>query len=226
MARFLPQIASVFLVTFLAPSVSEGAYTVSLSPASDAASLKVGDTFTLFVTLAGLDPAAGDALDSLGATVEVTPASGIPALGTPVIAAGEIVPDLTGFLPAPNPGVGSSTYDVLFSSTEAPITGDGVFFSLTFTAQQAGAGKLTFTSLSAFVGFNEVAVGNGTPVGIDFVVSDPNPPVSPAPAPSAWVLALTAAPCLALRAWLAGSRARFAGCRATPPAADPFCRRG
>jgi hypothetical protein len=68
-------------------------FVVSLSSSDNLAALTVGQTITIDVTLSG-DVSAMNPLDSLGVTVSDPPIH----FNTPVISAGSIVPDLSGFL--------------------------------------------------------------------------------------------------------------------------------
>ena len=82
--------------------------------------LRVGDAVMIDVVLSGL--AAGDTLDFAAATVEFDGT----LLGTPLITAGGVIPDESGFLGTGDAGLADGSFDALFlppaAQTSSPPT--------------------------------------------------------------------------------------------------------
>jgi hypothetical protein len=163
-------------------------FLLTLSSPDNLSSVHVGQTVHVNVTLSGV--ATGGPLDSLGATVQISPGASMALFSIPSISAGPIVPSGGGFMTAPQVGIADATYDDLFNSTNHPISTDGVFYSFSLVAASPGSGTFGFTFLSGFQGFDSVPVSNGTPNGLAFTIS---PAASAVPEPSSLVLACSAA---------------------------------
>src|SRR5947207_2806977 len=91
---------------------SQAGFIVSLSSPDDLATLTVGQTITLNVTLSG-DVSPLNPLDSLGVTVT----DPLAHFNTPMISAGSVVPDVAGLILGPGTGVADATFDDFFSSS-------------------------------------------------------------------------------------------------------------
>jgi hypothetical protein len=133
---------------------------------ADLNALMAGQSVTFDVNLSGLDIADGQQLAALEGTV-VFDAS---LLGQPsAISPGAVVPDSSGFLPAPSQGVADASYVSLFSNSGALIDSNGVFFTFTVVVQPdvSGSGVLSLNPnnggfVSAFdPDFNPVTVTPG-----------------------------------------------------------------
>jgi hypothetical protein len=130
---------------------------------ADLNSLVAGQSVTFDVTLSGLDVVGGQTLGSLLGTV----AFDGTLLGQPLsITAGPIVPDPTGFLSAPAPGVADASYLALFSVSGAVIAGNGTFFIFTVVVQSnvTGSGSLSLDPASG--GYVAAFDANNNPVDI------------------------------------------------------------
>jgi hypothetical protein len=132
------------LCLLIGSSVSQASIILSLSaPGADLADIHVGEMVSFDVMLTGI-PSEG--LSSLSAEVDFNSA----VFGTPsAIAGGAILPypDPTdnGFAPLSFPGSAQGGYDTFFAPATTPITSDGVFFSFTVTALNAGSGSFSFS---------------------------------------------------------------------------------
>lgn len=127
------------LLLLLATQFAHAGPLLSLSTdAPDLSSLALGQSFDVQVLLSGLNP--GDTLDFLAATV-VFDAS---VLGTPTLAIGPIVPDLTGYIQSALPGLADASYDDLFAASGSPIAANGLFYSFGVTVQGSGQGTIAF----------------------------------------------------------------------------------
>ncbi|WP_165228128.1 PEP-CTERM sorting domain-containing protein [Aquisphaera insulae] len=168
----------VILIMFIfghGVSTVKAELTLSLAAESaDLDHLAVGQAVRFDVILSGLAP--GDALAYLAGTV--TFPGGL--LGTPTdVAAGAIVPDPTGFVGAGFDGAADAFYDaVFFSTTNTPITSNGVFYSFEVVVLQVGSGVLSFdvSSLAAADGSNDpvsLAAGPDLPFTVVRAVPEP-----------------------------------------------------
>ncbi len=118
------------------------------SDSSGNLAVKSGDLLQISVSLAGLDAAHGQTLESLEASLSV-PDSYLSSPTTPT--AGSIVPDLTGFTGGSSPITG--IYDTIGSSSGTPISSNGVFYSFNGTFSSSGpvGDKISITFGDSFV---------------------------------------------------------------------------
>ena len=127
-------------------------------------------------SLSGLN--SGDQLDYLAGTVTFD--SSLLGSATNVTAGG-IVPDPSGFVGTGFVGAADAFYDAVFySTTNTPISSNGVFYTFDVVTQQPGSGSLAFdpASLAAnrrhqHPGFAER--GPALPFTIEAAVSVPEP---------------------------------------------------
>ncbi len=116
------------------------------SPA-DLSQLSIAESITVDVTLSGLAP--GDRLELLAATIDFEG----ELLGTPTITPGPILPDPLDnpldFLPFESFGTADGIFLTLGTDQSDFIAGNGLFFSFMVTSQQAGAGTLDISFVSA-----------------------------------------------------------------------------
>ena len=126
-------------LAFAPTAVRAGPILSVAAPGTDLNNLTVGQMITFEVSLGGL--VAGDALGFLAATLSYDDT----LLSAPVIAAGAIVPDTSGFLSSSFPGTADAAYDALLAATGLPITSNGIFFTFEVSVLQAGAGTISFS---------------------------------------------------------------------------------
>jgi hypothetical protein len=151
---------------------------LSISSPDDLSNLAVGATATFDISVAGTDSAPG----YLSASIAYDPT----IFGDPLLTAGAIIPDASGFdSSATGGGTVSAYYDDSIFGTAA-ITSDGVFYEFTLTRLTGDATTLSFSGYSA-----QDDSGNNIPISTapDFLSVDG---VSAVPEPSSWVLAVTA----------------------------------
>ena len=149
--------------------------------AVDLLNLSVGQSFNIDVVLSGLQP--GEELNYLAGTVLFESS----LLGSASnIAAGAIVPDLDGFIGFGTNGLADANYDVTFTLSGLTIVTNGVLYSFSVTAQQAGAGLIgiDIPSLAARDALDQFVAIDG---GIDLHYSINSGPTV-VPEPATWIV--------------------------------------
>jgi hypothetical protein len=137
------------LATFgLALCSAVAAPIVFFSSPDDLSDIQIGQIVTIRVELSGLP--AGDELESLAATVQFDGAK----LGAPVaITPGPILPnplnDPLDFVTASGYGLADGNFLTSGSTSAYRVTGNGVFYTFTLSAQTAGAGQIEFDFVDA-----------------------------------------------------------------------------
>ncbi len=163
------------LVLVLAPHTCHADFILQLSSPSDLNKLTPGQLVTIRVGLTGLN--AGDRLDFLAATV----AFDGDLLGTPTIAPGPIIPDLSGFAPGESKGVADGLYDTLFAISGTPISTNGVFYSFDVTVLGAGSGMIAFDLVAS-------SGSDASGVPLSDVTAGSALTISSVPEPPSWLL--------------------------------------
>jgi len=150
---------------------------------------------TIRVELSGL--AAGDELESLAATVEFDGAR----LGAPVaITPGPIPPnplnDPLDFVTASSYGLADGNFLTSGSTSAYRVTGNGVFYTFTLSAQTAGAGQIQFDFVDAL---QHNSANPSQPIDTGLLAGPALPFTVEIPEPTTLALFMTGAFFLALR---------------------------
>ena len=140
-------LACVTTVTLFVMSASPclAVLSMELSSSDDLLNLTIGDTATIDVRLAGLDPAAGERLTTLVGsvvfpdTIFTTPSN---------VTAGPIVPNPADFFDVVDPGLADGTFLTFSFDSGDHITSNGLFFSFDVTAIAVGSGVFMIDEVS------------------------------------------------------------------------------
>lgn len=137
---------STVVVLMIGSGEGRADYNLSLSTSADPAHLQIGNSVTFDVNLSGIDPTNSDTyLSYLAATIDYDNSL---LNSNPVVAAGAIIPDPSGFVGTGFFAAADAYYDGVFLAS-TPISQDGTFFSFQVTPLQAGSGTLSFTAAAA-----------------------------------------------------------------------------
>ncbi|MCI0462604.1 MAG: PEP-CTERM sorting domain-containing protein [Gemmataceae bacterium] len=127
------------VVVLLAVRPCGASLLLSLSSApADLSNLTPGQVVSFQVLLSGLE--MDQELEFLAATIGYDSA----LLSPPMLTAGPIVPDVTGFQKIEAAGLADANYDSLFAMTGSHIVSNGTFFSFDVTVQGFGSGSIAF----------------------------------------------------------------------------------